>query len=117
MAKGKIVKFRNFDEMLAERVQVAPTFQLFDKTYTLTPSLRYDAVLALQRLSRRKDDETVSEDDAFTTFELILGKENLDDLRAHDRFDVDLAADLVKWAMEQYGFAKEDESPKVKAEE
>lgn len=106
---GKIVKFRDFDTMIAERKEIAPQFKMFGKTYTLTPSLRYDAVLALQRLAKRASDENVSEEDAFNTFELILGADNLNDLRAHDDFDVDMAAEVVKWAMEQYGLAKQDE--------
>lgn len=114
--KAKVIKFRDFDKMLDERRETAPRFKLFGKEYILTPSLRYDAVLALQALAKRSKEDNVSDDDAFKTFELILGKDNLEDLRMHDDFDVDMAADIVKWAMSMYGFGEEndEETPKVK---
>lgn len=110
---GRVVKFRNFDELLAERQASAPTFQLFEKSYTLAKTLRYDALLALQRLAKRQADEKVSEDDTFATFEAVLGAEILDDLRKHTEFDVEMAAEIVKWALQEYGIAgKDEESPK-----
>lgn len=113
MAKNKgNAKFRNFDDMIAERKAVSPSFTMFGKVYTLSPSLRYEALLELHRLAKRQKDEVVSDDDTFVVFESVLGKDTLDELRAHDDFDVDLAAEVVRWILEQYGIGgkTEDES-------
>jgi hypothetical protein len=111
-------KFRNFDDMIAERKAVSPSFEMFGKVYILAPSLRYDALLELHHLAKRKNDEVVSDDDTFSVFESVLGKETLDELRAHTDFDVDLAAEIVRWVLDQYGIgqkATDDNDPKEAA--
>jgi len=100
--------FRNFDTFIKEKKKLAPSFEMFGKTYTLPASLRYDAVLELQRLNKRGDNEEMSDDDTFTIFELFIGTQTLAELRANDDFTVDVAAELVKWALQQYGLINAD---------
>lgn len=106
---AKNTKFRNFDDLIAERKAGAPSFTMFGKKYTLSASLRYDALLELQRLAKRQKDEVVSDDDTFKVFESVLGQTTLDELRQHDLFDVDVAAEIVRWVLEQYGIGAKTE--------
>jgi hypothetical protein len=103
--------FRNFDTFIKEKKKLAPSFEMFGNTYTLPPSLRYDAVLELQRLNKRQDTEEMSDEDTFNIFELFIGTQTLAELRANDDFTVDVAAELVKWALQQYGLITADGEP------
>ena len=115
MAKTK-AKFRDFDVMLAEKRKDAPVLRIFGREYTLAATLRYDAVLALTAMNKRADGETVSEDEAFSTFALILGEDIVQELRVEREFTLDIAAEIVQWALQEYGIVQKDsESPKVAA--
>jgi len=100
-----VKKFRNFDAFIAEQKERAPVFEMFGATFTLPPSLRYDAVLELQRLAKRDKSEEMNDEETFNVFELFLGAGNVKELRKYDDFTVDVAAELVKWALEQYGLS------------
>lgn len=102
-------KFRNFDELVQEKRKEAIEFTLFGKTYTLPNTLRYDAVLELQRLAKRDKSENISDEEAFAVFQLFLGKEIFAELRQNAEFTVEIAAELTKWLLEEYGFTAKDE--------
>lgn len=105
---AKKKKFRNFDSFITERKKEAPTFEVFGKTFVAAPTVSYNAVLELQRLNSRDKDEELADDEAFRIFELFIGKENLAQLREHDDFSIDLASELVRWLLVQYGMIPED---------
>lgn len=102
-------KIRNFDEFRKERNAKAPKFTLFDREWVLPPTLRYDGVLAFQRLAKRDKSEVLSDEDAFATFEAVLGPEIFNQLRQFTEFDVELAAEVTAWALAAYGLKSETE--------
>jgi len=104
---------KKFDKFVEAKRKTAPEFTLFGAKRTLPATLRYDAVLELQRLSKRQKDETVTEDEAFRIFELVLGTQLLLTLRAHDEFTMDLATEIIKWALEAYGVSGDSNAPKT----
>lgn len=109
-------KFRNFDTFVQEKRKESLEFKLFGKTHTLPPTLRYDAVLELQRLAKRDKSDEVSTDEAFAVFELFIGTETLAELRLNPEFTVEVAAELTKWILEEYGLTQKTEEnggPKV----
>jgi hypothetical protein len=112
MAKNK---FRNFDSMIEEKRKVAPRFQMFGKEHTLAPTPRYEAIIELNRLSKRGKEEVVSEDEAFAIFGMIIGEQLLAELRSNKEFTMEIASELVNWALSEYGLAdnSEKEHPKV----
>jgi hypothetical protein len=106
-----MAKHRDFNTFIAEKKKSAPSFTMFDRTFILPASLRYDAVLELQRISKRNDEDEMSDEDTFNIFELFIGGQTLEELRQYDDFTVDVAAELVRWALEQYGLINQDGEP------
>jgi hypothetical protein len=114
MAKNN--KFRNFDAMIEEKRKVAPRFQMFGTEYVLAPTPRYEAVIKLSQLSKRGKEEPVSEEEAFEIFGMIIGESILAGLRANTEFTMEIASELVNWALTEYGLADKTETPNPKAE-
>ena len=108
---------KDFDKMIRERKESAPKFTLFGKEYVLSPKLRYDATLQLNLLAKRQSQENITEDETFAVFESVLSAEILNDLRAHKDFDVELAADIVKWALAQYGLNSDETEEETTTED
>lgn len=115
MAKNK---FKNFDLLIEEKKKIAPRFQMFGKEYTLAATPRFEAVIALSAMAKRGKDAPVTEEEAFDIFGMIIGEEILAELRAHTDFTMEVASELVNWALTEYGLAeKNEESPKLEADQ
>jgi hypothetical protein len=106
-------KIKSFTAFVEEKKKNAPQFELFGEVFTLPHSLSYNAVLQLQALRMRNPDEAVDETETFSIFSLILGKENVEKLRQFDDFTIDLASEMVKWALDQYNTGN-NVDPKLK---
>jgi hypothetical protein len=94
---------KNFDNYLKERQKTGSEFIVFGQTIQLPPTLPYDAVLRFSALSKRNENEEVSHDDLFLIFESVIGEKNVDKLKGHVEFDIDLMTEIIQFALEAYG--------------
>ena len=99
---------RNFDSFIKERKMERTTFTMFGETYTLQPSIPYAAVLQFRALSKRGQNEQLEDMEVLDIFGALLGNDILSSLQTHVEFDIDVAMELMKWALEQYGVTKKD---------
>lgn len=108
-----MAKFYNFDEYVQERNKTrGVTFQLFDETHYLPPTIPFDAALLLQTMAGRDKAEKV--EDSFITdlFIKFVGKPIYDSVVSNPMFDIDLMTALMSWILKQYGLQNETPSPK-----
>lgn len=94
---------KSFTSFVEEKKKHAPKFELYGEVYTLPSALSYDAVLQLQALRQRGKEENVEENEVFDIFSTILGRDNVIKLRKQDDFSVDVATEMVQWALGVYG--------------
>jgi hypothetical protein len=107
-------KFKDFTQFVEERRKISPTFTIFGNTYTLAPTLPYDAVLRFQALQMRNASDELSADDMFALFESMVGKDTVDDLRKYAEFDVETMTEILKYAFEVYGVRNEESEDETK---
>lgn len=107
-------KNKDFDSYLQERRKLSSEFTVFGETFILPPTIPYDAVLLFEMLQERGQSEEVSGETLFDIFQAVIGKANVDKLRQHVEFDVDLMTEIIKYALDVYGVTEnksEDTTP------
>lgn len=103
-------RHRDFDAYREEKQQKPVTFKLFNKIWTLSPSIPYDAVLELKALGKREDKNTkVTDDDIDTLLVKFVGEDTLAALRKYQEFDYELAVEVLGFVMEEYGLRSKEE--------
>jgi hypothetical protein len=98
---GKIV---DFDKYIKERRRVSPKFTLFGETYTLPPSMPYNAMLYIQSLSNEEASARINNDDLLYFFKLLFAEhvDAIENWKNHPDFDMDLISSMTSWVLEAY---------------
>lgn len=104
----------NFDQLIRERKKKSHQFKMFDKTYTLPPSLPYAAMLEFVAFKNKQVSETVDDTQLLNLFQTVFGKEIVDSLASHAEFDIEVMITLLQWALQKYGVAGETDTKKGK---
>lgn len=97
---------KNFDRYIEERKQLRKEFTLYGETFYLPPTLAYEAVLQFKALGMRDKNENVNDLEVLDLFSAIFGENTLTRIRELDTentFDIDLASELMRWALHEYG--------------
>lgn len=106
---------RNFDKYIEERKNKRKEFALFGEKFYLPPTLSFDAVLRFKELGSRDKNETLNDLEVLDIFASIFGEVTLKRIKEIDtdnNFDIDLASELMKWALEEYGVTNKEEEVK-----
>lgn len=106
----------NFDQLIRERKKKSHQFKMFEKVYTLPPSLPYAAMLEFVAFKNKQASETVDDTQLLNLFQTVFGKDIVDSLATHAEFDIEVMIFLLQWALQKYGVANGDNEKKGKAE-
>ena len=95
---------RDFDKFISERRKNKPnSFTMFGTEYHLPPTIPYEAVLQFNALTSEDKDTEVGNDKILMLLDSLIGRSNIDLLKAHVEFDMDLAIELLNYLLDVYG--------------
>lgn len=103
-------RYRDFDAFFAEMQRAPVTVRLFGEEHALPPAIPAALVVSYHRMRQRTATDAVPDDEILSLFEAIFGAERAAGWYARG-LDVEMMAEMLGWAMQQYGVTPGDARP------